>query len=469
MSAQGSVAVASSRSQSVARAGGASKAGGSTTQSAQILVLLLCSLTPFWQSAALNTGLFGMDALSIANLLPVVAFCAFIFTGSTDRLPHDRLGRAATVVYFCYLLLFAVAFARSLPYLDRFSAVDPAISNNVRSYVDAHLVVKCLMTMQFMYILSSFRSEDALNRLFAAISASLFVLSCIVIVAVLADPSVLSTPLRSGITKLTEAILGIHYNGAAAPYAIAAPLLAFLALKRGGYYAVNYLFAFVAVVFLESRTALILFVVMSVVTLIVCGRARALVAAVPLIGGVGVSALGPILLALLSVGFTSHSGFSLNIFLSGRDTAIWLPLIFEWWSDPSRFWFGMGEHGILTSDMLLTGRMLAVAVAHNAYLEFFLDNGIVGLVGLLAAITAFWTWALRMGRRIHTPLYWVLFCCLASFLMLSFTGHRFFPDSDNMFVFSFVAALINIARLKTAGVPPPELAPTARTKAAAKS
>jgi len=414
----------------------------------QILVLLLVGLSPFWQSSAMNTGLFAADPLSVANLLPVVTFGVFVLTLLSIRRTPDRLGRIAAILFFCYLVVFGVAFARSLANLARFSAVDPDVTTNVRTYVDTRLIVRSLMAMQFIYVLSLFRTSEMLNALFAAIAASIFVLSCIVIVAVLSDPSVLATPLRSGITRLTESILGIHYNGASAPYAIAAPLLTFLALKRSGFWIFNYLVAFVAVLFLESRTALIIFVGMSVVTLLICGRARALVAAVPLIGVVGLSALGPILFAILSQGFTAHSGFSLFLFLSGRDQAIWLPLIAEWWADPFRFWYGAGEHGILDSDMLLTGRMLAVAVAHNAYLEFFLDNGIVGLVGLLAALAAFLTWAWRTGTRAKSQLYWVLFACLVSFLLLGFTGHRFFPDSDNMLVFAFIAALINVARLK---------------------
>ena len=266
---------------------------------APILVLLLIGLSPFWQTVAMNTGFFGDDALCITNLLSVSTFCVFLLAMPKVLRPPDRLGTTAMILFLCYLLVFAVAFARSLPSLERYSAIDPDISTNIRTYTDRELVVRSLMAMQFLYVLTMFRTKDMLQRLFTVMSASLFVLSCIVIVAVLSDPAVLSTPERSGMTKLTESILGIHYNGASAPYAIAAPLLAFMAIKRGGFWTLNYLLALVSALFLESRTALMLFVGMSVVALIVCGRARALVAAVPLISVVGLSALGPILFAIL--------------------------------------------------------------------------------------------------------------------------------------------------------------------------
>ena len=426
---------------------GRSKASAGSITLADIFALLLIGLSPFWLSPAMTAGVFGADALCVANVLPLVTFGIVISTVPSARRSSDKRVRVARILFYCYLFVFGVAFARSIPNLSRFSAVDPNISSNLRSYVSTRFIVPSLMAMQFLYVLRLFRTAEMLVWLFTTISASLFVLSCIVIVAVLSDPAVLNTPLRSGVANLTESILGIHYNGASAPYAIAAPLLTFMALKRRGFWVVNYWLAFVTVLFLESRTALGVFVGASVLTLIICGRARALVAAAPMIGVVAASALGPIVFHIISQGFTHHSGFSLFLFLSGRDQAIWLPLIGEWWSDSSRFWFGAGEHGILSSAMLITGRMLAVGVAHNAYLEFFLDYGIVGLIALLAAATLFLRWAWRTGHRIRSQLYWVLFLCMVSFLVLGFTGHRFLPDSDNMFVFTLAAALVNVARL----------------------
>ena len=55
-------------------------------------------------------------------------------------------------------------------------------------------------------------SGTNLLRLFGAISIAIFLLSAAIIVAILSDPSVLTSTNRLGISAVTESVLGLHYK-----------------------------------------------------------------------------------------------------------------------------------------------------------------------------------------------------------------------------------------------------------------
>jgi hypothetical protein len=218
---------------------------------------------------------------------------------------------------------------------------------------------------------------------------------------------------------------------------------------------VNYVLALVAVLLLESRTALLVFLIESAAALIILGRAKFLVSVAPFVAMGALAVLGPILVPIVSQGFSSH-GVSMYWLLSGREQGLWIPLLFEWWNDPDRFYFGAGLFGILSSDLLRSGVIFGVGSAHNAYIDFFLDNGIFLAVAVVALIGAWLVWAIRLGRRIHSQIYWVLLVGVIGFLFACFTGRRLWPDLESILIFPLLAAMINVVRLKLYGAPAPQ-------------
>jgi hypothetical protein len=414
------------------------------------LCLALIAAFPFWNTVVMTTGPFGADTLRATNVLAVLAFISFIRTNNPFQ-TKDALERAATLCFIGFVAFFALSWARSLPNLPRYHELSPdVLSDSPRAYFDEQFVAPALMAMSFIYVLRTACSGKGLSRVFDAISLAILVESVVIILAVLSDPAKLDTPERKGMADLMATVMGTHYNQVGTSYTITAPLLVWLALKRGGIHKVTCLLALGAVLCLESRTSLFAFVAMGVLTTVVMGRAKTLLALLPILTTAAMVALGPVLIAIVTLGFTQRSGFSLFFFLSARDTSIWLPLLLEWWNDPYRFWFGAGEYGILTSDMLITGRMADVSQAHNAYLEFLLDNGAAFLAVWVALLVNFLTWAYRMGKRVQHELYWVLLLCVVSFLVSCFTGRQFVPNMENALMFPILAALINVARLRSA-------------------
>jgi len=415
---------------------------------AEALFLLFVFATPFMLSPPMQAYLVELPGAKLANLI-AGAFALFFFLDGRPLLRvSDRLERNALLAFASYIALFLWAFARSVPHIGRFHGMDQVtFPSGAREYALTYLVVPLTVSLLFLYALKRTLTRSAISRLLQTVGLSVFLLSCVVTVAIASRPEVYSDPLRLAMATLFADVLGQHYNGIGTTYVIASPILLFLALTRGSFWTANYFFALLCVVLLESRTALYLFVFMSAVTLITMGRTRTLVSMAPIVAIAALIAAEPLIVRLVTTGFSQRSGLSLYYFLSGREDRIWLPLLIEWWNDPQRFWFGAGEFGILNSFLLSTGVVFGVVHSHNAYIDFFLDNGLILEGILIASIIAFMFWCRRTGKRLKNPLFWVLLLSVVGFLLACLTGRRFYPSEENAILFPIVAVMINIVRL----------------------
>ena len=223
------------------------------------------------------------------------------------------------------------------------------------------------------------------------------------------------------------------------------PLLLLMAVQRKGFWAANYVLAVVALLLLGSRTSLSVFAFASLAVLLFMGHVRLALAGL-IVGVVAIAAFAatPTVSALLSVGVDAGQIVSLDRILERRQTLIWVPLLIEWWEQPTKFWFGAGHFGILTSRVWLGG----ITHAHNGLIDFFLDCGII----LTGALVAFLVWGLaaawRVARRVRDPVLWVLFVCVVAYLASTVTGRGFFPRNDNGQLFPILALLIAYGRVR---------------------
>lgn len=391
-----------------------------------------------------------IPGFKLPNLIAGSALLFFL-AGPAFWPPKDRLERNALIAFLVYLALFSIAFARSLPHIARFHALFPdGYQANVSDYVQSYFVVKVLFALSFVYVLERMCSNEGILHTVSAIAVAMFILSCAVIAVLLTHESVIwdPDPGRNSLIALTQDSLGMHYNTIGTIYVITGPLLLFMAIKRGSLWSANFALALVAVLLLKSRTAILAFAGFSALTLIVLGRARTLLAFAPVAIAGALFVLGRMLVQLLTMGITK-SGISTYALLSGREQAIWLPLLAEWISDRNRLLFGEGLFGVMSSNFLYSARSIfAAGEAHNFYLEFFLDNGIVLFAGFMAALVIWLRWGWRTARRLRSQLFWVLFLCVAAFLVAGLTGRRYLPEAENMLMFPILATMINVARLK---------------------
>ena len=102
---------------------------------------------------------------------------------------------------------------------------------------------------------------------------------------------------------------------------------------------------------------------------------------------------------------------------------------------------------MMTSAAYQTGFLVEATHAHNAYIDFFLNCGIILLMLLVGFIIRSMKYAWGMGRKINDGLYWALFLCILSFLIGAFTQRDFLPKHENLFLFPVTALLINYTLL----------------------
>ena len=430
----------------------------SAAQAGTFFFLLFAFTWPIQRVPFMTDNLFGIQGLKPFNLLSGVVLAYLVFD-TTLLHATDKLERTSIRVFLLYFVTLAIALIRSVPnaplFHDRFPDSYP------ESYLDFVLsacIVPTFYTLSFLFILKHMRSFQELERITTVICLSIVLLSIAFVVLVLMNPSVLLAGDRGGMAALDarsrgematfcETYFGVHYNVIGTIYISTVPLLLYRALTRGNLWIAPLCLSLLAVLLLESRSALV--TVAASCSLFLILRRRFFILALGA-AAAGVATLiwtAPTIDALLSVGFGSSSDVSGNDMFSGRVDYLWLPLLSEWTSDIGLSLFGAGRYGIVTSKLWDTGTLIHADHAHNAIFNFFLDCGMiltgVLLIFLVVGTVAAW----RVGRRLNSDLYWALFACIFGCGISMATQGDILPRLDNMYAFPIIAMMINLARL----------------------
>jgi len=305
------------------------------------------------------------------------------------------------------------------------------------------------------------RSFLELERITTVICLSMLLLSIAFIALVLMNPSVLFSVDRSEVADLVsasrdemavlcEAYFGAHYNTIGTMYICTTPLLLYRALTRSAFWIIPLGLAFVAILLLQSRSALVIIAVSCALFLILRRRFVILFVGAAAAGVASLLWTVPTVQALLSVGFDSGTDVSADAVFTGRVDFVWIPLLNEWTSDAGLFLFGGGRYATGTSSLWASGALMPVTHAHNAIITFFVDCGVILTAVLLVFLAVGTVTAWRVGRRLNNDLYWALFACIFGCGISIATECDFLPATENMYVFPIVAMMINLARLRLA-------------------
>jgi O-antigen ligase len=136
---------------------------------------------------------------------------------------------------------------------------------------------------------------------------------------------------------------------------------------------------------------------------------------------------------------------------AGRTNLIWEPLMPEMFEHPV---IGRGLGAVMFSNAARQEAMPAVTHPHNAFLEAYLDLGVVGLVILLAYWASVWRNLRRLGRdeRVHPNLRGLFeggAAGLVSFIVAGFAGSSLMPVPEQVFLWFAVGAMYGMnLRLK---------------------
>jgi hypothetical protein len=406
------------------------------------ILFFLLFLLPFHAAPVMTQNILGITGFKPFNLISFAALFMLLLDGKSWR-SADPLEKKSLIFLLLYLFVFAVAFLRSMANFQLFQMLMPAqFDGSIINYILTFFVKPSLYITSFLMILKVVRTPDKMEQIVSVISAGMFFLSCTVVIIGVTHAAELISG-RGVVRYLTHTYLGMHYNSVGSLYIISVPLLLYKALSKQPFWITGFVLAVVAILFLQSRTTALV-CLCSCTMLLILLRKRTLLITMSSIAGFALMAWVPVFIIQgLSTGFEEGT---INSIFTGRVQSLWLPLLTEWSGDPMRFLFGAGRYGLMTSPLWARGFLLQASQAHNAYLDFFLDNGFLLLSALVFFLFKLLRIGWRYGRRFDSPLYWSLFLCIASFFVGAMTERQIFPSSDNILLFPVIALLINIIR-----------------------
>ena len=195
--------------------------------------------------------------------------------------------------------------------------------------------------------------------------------------------------------------LGMHANDLGRMYAVAYALLLFTwgetkdkALKTVLVLTMGVLTIALTLTF--SRGAFVGFLLINALFLLWKFNARTLAIAV-LVGAIGLLLMPGAVVSRMMMGF--GGGGDVNTVSAGRIDEIWGPLfMFDFWKSP--LW-GSGLDSVMWANAAWNGSMLLVTHPHNAYLQAWLDMGLIGLCLLLAYFWHVWKGLLSLGSNAY--------------------------------------------------------------------
>lgn len=419
-----------------------------------LATLALLFFLPFQSSQIVNFNLFDLQGLKPFTILAVATLALELCRQRPWRF-QDSTERTALLWYLGYILVFFVVFARSIPHLPIFHAELPSLFRNSGvSYFLSFFLRPALSTCLFALIIRQFQTEGEIHLARRTIGLSMAVLSVTVLVIILSTPDIYVGGRRT-MAAAFERYLGLHYNSVGTIYMVTAPLLLYSAVEGRLFPKLNAMLAAIVVATIQSRSTLVIFWLESLVLLLVLRKGVTVLAMNAVATGILNLWSAPTVTAIRSVGL-ARDKVDLDGILSGRLDFLWAPLLSEWIADPARLLWGAGRYGILISAHFDTGAIVRVTHAHNAFIDLFLDTGLIGVVVVVWALAAGISRTWRVGRSIRDPMFWTLALCLGGYLAGTLTERGFFPTYDNLLVFPVLALLVNVARLRTTGIAEPK-------------
>jgi len=393
----------------------------------------LIVLTPISQVYFMPRGVMGIRGLTLYNIVWLVA--AFLIL--SKYLLHGRnlrLGEyfSGPVVVFGLLFLYAVLWT-----VYDFDSL-PKFGQNSQTSITVYLLENLFKPLQLfltgwlvlLYMNMTGNKELIQKAILTAATIAGVMVTLFYITGMSAD-------YVTGRNMVSTAF-GLHANsvGAMSVYFFLACLLfSEKSLSRYRYPAI--VMSSVAIILSFSRIAYIAFLVM-IFFYFRRLRAKEKIALIIILGAIFMASL-PLISARVQYGFSSGSGeIDINRLSATRVERIWAPAIKQAIKHP---FAGNGTDSWLKQD-LFTNKYY-VGNPHSAYLIILLDMGVLGLFSLFFLLKYFY----RIGKNSVIGFhYYVL-----AFIVLTLTGHSFYPYLANYLVWIVYGLSLHSAKPPTPG------------------
>jgi hypothetical protein len=341
-----------------------------------IILLPIASVTFFPRS------MFGFTGLNPVNVMVAATAVSFLLRGKRLSLIAPR---PLLLLYIVPILVAGLIGSRHVDDIQTFF-----FENDLMHFSDAFGYMRDLVLKPLVMVLAATLIGAAVaqaqkpERFLAPIVIAVWVMSLAAIGFVLASGLRLGELAGTG-SRAFFSSLGMHANDLGRLYAVAYALLLFTwgetrdtALKT--VLVVTMCVLTIALLLTFSRGAFMGFMMINGLYLLWKFNAKTVGIAL-FVAAVGIAFMPGAVISRLMLGF--GPGGDANAVSAGRIDGIWLPLIGSGDLTKSPIW-GNGIDSIMWSDAAWAGTIMLVGHPHNAYLQAFLDMGVLGL-GLLVA------------------------------------------------------------------------------------
>ena len=415
----------------------------------RIGAFLLVLVVPFGATQFFPRNLFGLTGLNPLNLLLIATLASYV-------LRH----RIAPLLPRPLLLLFLVpilaAGALGLQHVDDIAPV--FYESLLIHYTDAfgyyreQVIRPLLLVVAAMLVGVAAARSQRPERFIVAMMISLWIIA-LTELGFIAASGVQLGELASPLARTFFDQLGLHANDLGRLFAVGYAVLLFVWWESKSPGMKGALFATLCVAILAlllsfSRSAYLAFLIVN--GLFVLWKFNARTVSLALLTAGVFAALAPgFVWRRLTFGFDADA----NTVSADRLDGIWTPLLPTLGNSP--LW-GSGVDSIMWAEPMKAGQMLVVGHPHNAYLQTYMDMGLIGLGLMLAFYFHVWKGFRALGSNpyISPELRGVFQGATAALLCLLVTGvsgGSLRPDVDFAYLWLAIGMMYGVLSRRPAG------------------
>lgn len=345
----------------------------------RIGAVLLIVMLPIESSYLFPRSMLGVTGLNPLNIVLAATLISFVMRGKDLG---RFLPKPVVWLYFAPVAFAALLGTRHVddiyPY---FWEIEVIHFHDAFGYLRDVALKPALIVIAALLVGMAVAQSKKVENFLVPVIASVWVMSLMLISFVAASGLSLGELALTSQRSFLSAV-GMHANDLGRLYAVAYALLLFtwgetkdmklktVLLGTMGVLTLALLFTF-------SRGAFIGWVLVNVMFLIWKFNARTAGLAV-LAGGVGLAFMPGAVISRMSLGLVG--GTDVNTVSAGRVEEIWEPLLPDLLTTPP---WGHGLDATMWVNAIWTETMLPVTHPHNAYIQAYLDMGLIGLVLLV--------------------------------------------------------------------------------------
>jgi O-antigen ligase len=411
-------------------------------------VAMLVLIMPISQSSVFPHEMFGMTGANPLNLLIMATLGSLYMRWLGDGMLKGFIPRSLFLLYISPLLMGAcLGMFRWDEIPEIFRDLDMLAVTSAATYWRDMFFKPFMFVLYALLVACAVQKSERPERFITPMIISILIMALLAIGFVMFEGYSLSQ-LAGVYSRSMFSQLGMHANDLGRLYATAyAPLL--FMWGRTSNSALKFLLIIVmglvagALLLTFSRGAFLGFILVNIVFLITRRSAKMYALAAVLI---------PIAVAFAPGALwdrvTMGVGQGANEVTAGRTSEIWAPLVPELLDSP---FYGQGTGAVMWSKAMREGRLPAVSHPHNAYLQAYLDMGIIGLLMLTAFWIYIWARCLRYGRDPRLPenlqgFFQGSAASIIAFLVAGFAGSSLEPDPAQVFMWLAVGMMYGLAK-----------------------